>query len=309
MLTGIFKKQAPKHPINPRFRAYGKARLDIARRAATRSDWDQLWKEPAFPFPFDWGEWWKQCIEYKVDDFPAEVGFFTDILGLPVVAFDPNYAMFTSPARDFFLAVVPALEAGKSTPPDALRIQFMVADIFKTVQELERRGIVFEQNPQPCELGSSMFITYFRTPHGLSVDLWGIVPESEGPGIVLEDEEGEFEFDSQKSEVSGEVEEPAYPWEQPAAGSSLAIEEEDEDEEELLDEEELRFEVEEKGEEETEESGDSSQPEQLNFMGPREATIPGRSSWSFTDTEFEEPEEEDDDDSYPPIEYVYEDDL
>jgi catechol 2,3-dioxygenase-like lactoylglutathione lyase family enzyme len=308
MLTGIFKKQAPKHPINPRFRAYGKARLDIARRAATRSDWDQLWKEPAFPFPFDWGDWWKQCIEYKVDDFPAEVGFFTDILGLPVVAFDPNYAMFTSPSRDFFLAVVPALEAGKSTPPDALRIQFMVADIFKTVQELERRGIVFEQKPQPCEQGSSMFITYFRTPHGLSVDLWGIVPEPEGAGMVL-DKQGELEFDSQKSEVSGEVEEPAYPWEQPAAGSSLAFEEDDEDEEELLDEEELRFEVEEKGEEEIEESGDNSQPGQLNLIGPRGANLPGRSSWSFTDTEFEEPEEEDDDDSYPPIEYVYEDDL
>jgi catechol 2,3-dioxygenase-like lactoylglutathione lyase family enzyme len=179
MLTGIFRKQAPKYPINPRFRAYGKARLDIARRAATGSDWDRLWKEPAFPFPFDWGEWWKQCIEYKVEDFAAEVGFYTDILGLPVVAFDPNYAMFTSPAQDFFLAVVPAFEPGKSTPPDALRIQFMVADIFETVRELQRRGIVFEQKPRPCEQGSSMYITYFRTPHGLCVDLWGNVSQEE----------------------------------------------------------------------------------------------------------------------------------
>jgi hypothetical protein len=175
MLTGIFKKPEPKQRINPRIRAYGKARLDIARRATSRADWDNLWKEPSFPFPFKWGEWWKQCIEYKVDDFAAEVGFFTDILSLPVNAFDPEYAMFTSPAQDFFLAVVPTPEGGRSTPPDALRVQFMVEDLLETASELERRGIVFEQRPRPCEKGSSMYIGYFRTPHGICIDLWGVV--------------------------------------------------------------------------------------------------------------------------------------
>jgi catechol 2,3-dioxygenase-like lactoylglutathione lyase family enzyme len=211
MLTGIFKKQVPKYPVNPRFRAYGKARLDIAKRAANGSDWDRLWKEPAFPFPFDWGEWWKQCIEYKVEDFAAEVGFYTDILGLPVVAFDPNYAMFTSPSQDFFLAVVPALEPGKSTPSDALRIQFMVADIFETVRELERRGIVFEQKPQPCERGSLMYITYFRTPHGLCVDLWGIVQQAGYPDEEPGNEEGEVNLQSERVNSESHRPERAHP--------------------------------------------------------------------------------------------------
>ena len=321
MLTGIFKKQAPKHPINPRFRAYGKARLDIARRAATRSEWDELWKEPAFPFPFDWGEWWKQCIEYKVDDFPAEVGFFTDILGLPVIAFDPNYAMFTSPAQDFFLAVVPALEPGKSTPPDALRIQFMVANIFETVRELERRGIVFEQKPQPCERGSSMFITYFRTPHGLSVDLWGVVPLEDQPPAEPEVEEEGFDLSDEQPDDSS----PAYgmglPTDERAVPEGLYAE--DEEDLEADSDTGLRFFAEpatvyEKPDE-VEEAGTSSE---LNF-GVIEPEIDVKeTTWNPSEIEFEEPveiageddEEEveegssQDDDSYP-IEYVYDDDL
>lgn len=171
----MFWKKVEKRHVNPKFRAYGKARVDIARRAESRDDWDTLWKGSTFPFPFSWGGSWKQCIEYKVDDFPAEVGFFIDILGLPVNAFDPDYAMFTSPGGEFYFSVIPTPEGSMSTPPDALRIQFMVADMHETTEELERRGILFEQHPQPCEQGSSLYIGYFRTPHGICVDLWGKV--------------------------------------------------------------------------------------------------------------------------------------
>jgi catechol 2,3-dioxygenase-like lactoylglutathione lyase family enzyme len=173
----MFKSQASRHHINPRFRAYGKARIDIAKRVRDQRDWYRLWKEPSNPFPFAWGENWRQCVEYKVDDFAAEVGFYIDILGLPVNAFDPDYAMFTSPRRDFFLSIVPAFEDEYSTPPDAIRIQFMVDEIFSTVEELERRGVEFEQQPQACQEGSSLYIGYFRTPHGICVDLWGFVDQ------------------------------------------------------------------------------------------------------------------------------------
>ena len=170
---------ATNYPVNPRVRAFGKARIDIARRAHSHEDWEKLWKRPVHSFPFAWGDCWKQCIEYKVDDFPAEVGFFIDVLGLPVNAFDPDYAQFTSPHGDFFFAVIPTPEDHYSTPPDALRLQFLVADIFATTEELQSRGIVFEQPPQPCQAGSSLYIGYFRTPHGICVDLWGIVSEPE----------------------------------------------------------------------------------------------------------------------------------
>jgi catechol 2,3-dioxygenase-like lactoylglutathione lyase family enzyme len=175
----MFKSQVSTHHINPRFRAYGKARIDIAKRVRDQGDWYKLWKEPTNPFPFAWGENWRQCVEYKVDDFAAEVGFFIDILGLPVNAFDPDYAMFTSPRRDFFLSIVPTFEDEYSTPPDAIRIQFMVDDIFSTVEELERRGVEFEQQPQACQEGSSLYIGYFRTPHGICVDLWGFVDQED----------------------------------------------------------------------------------------------------------------------------------
>jgi len=186
----LFKQRVKEEKyINPRFRAYGKARLDIAQRAKTRQDWDELWKMSTNPFPFTWGESWKHCVEYKVDDFAAEVGFFVDILGLPVNAFDPSYAMFTSPGGDFFIGIVPAQEKVDSTPQDAIRLQFMVEDIIATTKELEYRGVIFEQQPEPCQSGSSLYIGYFRTPHGIPVDLWGqISQEDDRNDLHLNDE-------------------------------------------------------------------------------------------------------------------------
>lgn len=176
----LFKRPTQKYPVNPKFRAYGKARLDIAQRAASSSDWEKLWVKPAHNFPFTWGEPWKQCIEYRVDDFAAEVGFWIDVIGLPVNAFDPDYAMFTSPGRDFNFAVVPAPPGSHSTPSDAIRIQFMLEDVLAAAVTLQGRGVAFEQWPQPCAAGSSLHIGYFRTPHGICVDLWGVV-EQENP--------------------------------------------------------------------------------------------------------------------------------
>ena len=170
----LFQKPVTYYHVNPRFRAYGKARIDIAQRAATRDDWDRLWKKSTFPFPFSWGQSWKQCIEYRVADFAAEVGFFIDILGFPVNAFDPDYAMFTSPNGEFFFSVVPAQGDEESTPPDAIRLQFMVAKITETAVELERRGVVFEHWPAPAGEDSPLQIGSFRTPHGIGIDLWGI---------------------------------------------------------------------------------------------------------------------------------------
>ena len=186
----LFQKPAAHYHINPRFRAYGKARIDIAQRAATRDDWDRLWKKSTFPFPFSWGQSWKQCIEYKVADFPAEVGFFIDILGFPVNAFDPDYAMFTSPGGEFFFSVVPAQDDEESTPSEAIRLQFMVAKIIETAVELERRGVVFEHWPAPAGENSPLWIGSFRTPHGIGIDLWGI---DEDQDHLEEDQQHELE--------------------------------------------------------------------------------------------------------------------
>ncbi len=220
---------AMNYPVNPRVRAFGKARIDIARRAKSREDWERLWKRPIHPFPFSWGEPWKQCVEYKVDDFAAEVGFFIDVLGLPVNAFDPDYAMFTSPHGDFFFAIVPASEENHSTPPDALRLQFMVADILKTAEELEGRGIEFEQSPQPCQIGSPLYIGFFRTPHGICVDLWGMVKDDLKDDLYEEDEEEDEPWALDEAED----------WADDEQGEEIEADEDDELEEDELDEEEL----------------------------------------------------------------------
>jgi catechol 2,3-dioxygenase-like lactoylglutathione lyase family enzyme len=169
----IFRKPSSTLQVNPRFRAYGKARIDIAKRAESRADWDHLWKKPTHPFPFSWGSAWKQCIEYKVADFPAEVGFFIDILGFPVNAFDPDYAMFTSPGGDFYFSVVPTRDGEQPTPLGAIRLQFMVQHIVETAIELERRGVKFNQLPARVADNSSFLIGSFQTPNGIGVELWG----------------------------------------------------------------------------------------------------------------------------------------
>jgi catechol 2,3-dioxygenase-like lactoylglutathione lyase family enzyme len=204
---------ATNFPINPRVRAFGKARIDFAVRARNQTQWEKLWVHPVNTFPFFWGESWKQCIEYKVDDFPAEVGFFIDVLGLPINALDPGYAMFTSPKADFFFAVVPTPPTEASTPPDAFRLQFMVKDIVSTTDELQRRGINFEQIPQQLHPGSSLSTASFRTPHGICVELWGKVetsispeldlslPEARDNGDEMEVDAGD-EFDEDEDETS-----------------------------------------------------------------------------------------------------------
>lgn len=198
---------ATNYPVNPRVRAYGKARIDIARRAQGGENWDRLWKAPTNPFPFSWGERWKQCVEYKVDDFAAEVGFFIDILGLPINAFDPDYAMFTSPGGDFFFAVIPTPDGVYSTPPDALRLQFLIKDILSTTQELERRGIEFEQRPQPVQEGASLYIGYFRTPHGICVDLWGTVEAQPYKALAFEEQKEADELDDEADDLFDELDE------------------------------------------------------------------------------------------------------
>lgn len=220
------------YPVNPRVRAYGKARLDIAGRARTADDWQRLWVQPTLDFPFAWGPTWKHCVEYKVDDFAAEVGFFTDVLCLPVYALDPQYAMFTSPQGDFYFAVVPTHPEISSTPPDALRLQFMVADVHATARALEQRGITFDQLPEPIQPDSSLSIGSFRTPHGISIDLWGVVePDSSADKVSSLDQDDDN--DEHEEEMPDDDEE-LIPDDEEQEGDDLV-----EDGEELMDEEEM----------------------------------------------------------------------
>jgi hypothetical protein len=88
----------------------------------------------------------------------------------------------------------------------------MVEDIFKTATELERRGIAFEQPPAPVGEGSSVYIAYFRTPHGICVDLWGTAeaqasqpPQPEVMESTLSEEETTTELSETESETEEDL--------------------------------------------------------------------------------------------------------
>jgi catechol 2,3-dioxygenase-like lactoylglutathione lyase family enzyme len=164
---------ASTYHINPRIRAYGKARIDITQRARNLEEWQDGWHDSLHPFAFEFLDRWKFNVEYKVDDFAAEVGFFIDILGFTVIEFSPSHAQFTTPDQEFSFSVAAALDDEESTNPETLRIQLMVDEVKETCEELEQRGIIFEQRPQPLRDGSRLTVGYFRTPHGIPIDLWG----------------------------------------------------------------------------------------------------------------------------------------
>jgi catechol 2,3-dioxygenase-like lactoylglutathione lyase family enzyme len=201
---------ATQHRVDPRVRAYGKARIDITRRAKDEQEWQRMWKDPRYSFPFKFGATWKHCIEYRVDDFAAEVGFFMDVLGFPALAFSPSFAMFTSPGQEFSFSVAITPEGCFSTPPDSIRLQFMVEDILRTAAELEQRGVKFEQQPEGGSASGGLISGYFRTPHGICIDLMGYsqpaLPRAVQPAatgalpaeLEVEDQEDESELDIER---------------------------------------------------------------------------------------------------------------
>lgn len=164
--------------INPKVRAYGKARLDFTLRAKNETEWLRGWHDALYEFPFQLSNGWRFGFEYKVDDYAAEIGFFVDQLGFPVVAFSPSYAQFTTPEQDFIFSIAHALEGEISTPPETVRLHLQVLDLEDAVEELQSRDIQFEQKPYLLESSSSM-VASFRSPHGISIDLWQSVDQRE----------------------------------------------------------------------------------------------------------------------------------
>lgn len=205
---------ATKYHVNPKMRAYGKARIDITKRAKDERDWQENWREQLYFYPFELAADWKTCFEYKVDDFAAEVGFFMDFLGFPSSAFSPSYAQFTSPDGDFYIGVSAVQDGEDSTLPDTLRIQFNVLDIFDTIAELERRGIMFEGEPKPVHDDSDILVISCRTPHGISIDLWGsdeiassVIDDYETGNEIENDLEDEFDEDLDDDQIDDMIDE------------------------------------------------------------------------------------------------------
>lgn len=161
-------------------REYGRKRLEIPAAAKSLADWQAMWYDPIHPYTFEWGDCWKGNIEYSVDDYEAEVGFWLDFMGLDSNAMGPDFTMVMTPDNQFTFSIkIPGKDG--VTPPKAIRIQFMLKGIRNSASDLERRGIVFEKPVAPESPGSSLYVGTLRTPHGIAVDLWGVEEPHHSP--------------------------------------------------------------------------------------------------------------------------------
>ena len=126
-----------------RCRELGKKRIEVSVNSSSAEDLESNWEPPINNYFLKFGNWWKMTIEYCVSDFEAEVGFYTDILGFSVNALSPAYAMFTNSEKDFHISFTSETNGRKSTPNNAIVIEFMVDDILKHADEYKSRGIHF----------------------------------------------------------------------------------------------------------------------------------------------------------------------
>jgi hypothetical protein len=154
-------------------RDYGKKRLEIPAKAKSMEDWQAMWYDPIHPYTFKWGTCWKGQIQYSVDDYVAEVGFWLDVLGLDCNVLGADFAMVNTPDEVFAFSFAPAVQ-NVSTPPSAIKIEFMLEAILDTAKQLESRGIVFDVPVHEDGEGSSLYTGTLRTPHGIAVNLWGL---------------------------------------------------------------------------------------------------------------------------------------
>ncbi|MGB7095423.1 MAG: hypothetical protein WBD62_12345, partial [Anaerolineales bacterium] len=84
-----------------------------------------------------------------------------------------------------------------ATPPEAIRLQFMVENITDTALELQRRGVKFDQMPSRVADNSAFLISSFHTPHGIGIELWGF------------DARFDHRESAQKAEISKEEKKPS----------------------------------------------------------------------------------------------------
>lgn len=154
-------------------RAHGRARIAITIEARDEQEFLNRWHKPAFDYPFEWENGHKFCIEYQVEDFAAEVGFYVDVLGITVDAISPSRAQFSSPDQQLVLAVAAIQPEQEICPPNNLRLQMFIKNLAATVTELERRGVLFEQPPESSSSDPDLLVATLQTPNGMSIELWG----------------------------------------------------------------------------------------------------------------------------------------
>ncbi len=111
----------------------------------THGIWEKLWKRPSNSFPFVWGESWKQCVEYRVDDLPLKWDSSSMFLGSP--SMPSTLVMPCSPHLKviFSSQSFPLRRLSSPHLPMPFACNLWLRIFMATAQLLEQRGIEFEQ--------------------------------------------------------------------------------------------------------------------------------------------------------------------
>lgn len=159
-------------------RALGAMRRERAAAARTPESWNEI--TAGAPKPnYAFGSCWKQAVEYYVDDLDAEIGFYTDIVGMSPMILGNNRAMFTFAFdSDFCITVLAATDDSPATPPGSLRFEWMMEDIATIAADFQSRGASFDRWPEAEAEGSPLSWGSLRTPHGVTICLWCFQPEA-----------------------------------------------------------------------------------------------------------------------------------
>jgi catechol 2,3-dioxygenase-like lactoylglutathione lyase family enzyme len=128
--------------------------------------------------PFSTGLAGRRLVQVALPsrDLARSIGFYRDVLGLPLLFEVGGMAFFQAGEVRLMLGSnSPNLDPGKSNA-----VYFDAPDLPTLGPELERRGVVFDgiaETLQRTDAGDLM-LRFFRDPDGNAIGLMGIVPRA-----------------------------------------------------------------------------------------------------------------------------------
>jgi hypothetical protein len=126
-------------------------------------------KSSEFPFAWSADTPYKATFEYAVDAFEEEVGFWSAVFGLETVTLVREYALFTTAAKDFWIAVRRADVDYPLSSPDGLSVMFMTQEMGSARSTLTAR---LQQSPEVRVELSGQEVVRCRSPFGLTIEIW-----------------------------------------------------------------------------------------------------------------------------------------
>ena len=104
-------------------------------------------------------------VEYPVTDFPLEVGFWAEKLGLHFLSLDSEYAICTDTTNSFTFSFQ---SSEKTYDLAAIKIQWFTDDLNEAISFLNERGVSYQLHTKSAV---QRFVR-FHSPAGITVEIW-----------------------------------------------------------------------------------------------------------------------------------------